>query len=134
MTVFVTDTHPLVWYLAEDFKKLPKKVKRKFDDTIEGRGLVWVPTAVILELSLLIKSNRISFSVPLHELVESRFYSQSIEVLQMELRDIFEAQQMTFSTDLFDTLIVASAKRMELPLITADSVLHKARPCEIYWD
>lgn len=134
MTVYVTDTHPLVWYLAEDYKKLSKPVKRKFDDAVEGRTLIWVPKAVVLELSLLIKTGRISFDVPLDVLVSKRFYAQTMEILEMELTDIYEAQKMTFSSDLFDTLIVAAARRIDLPLVTADRTLHDLRPCELFWD
>lgn len=133
MTVaYVTDTHPLIWYLAED-KKLPRKVRQKFDEAVEGQTLIWVPTAVMLELSLLLKTGRIKLTVPLELLEVEKFYARSIEILRLELTDIYEAQRMTFSNDLFDTLIVAAARRMNSPLLTADSLLHEISPCDLFW-
>ena len=44
--MFVTDTHPLVWYIDGDNSKITDKVRRVFDQAAKAETLVYVPVAV----------------------------------------------------------------------------------------
>jgi PIN domain nuclease of toxin-antitoxin system len=129
---FITDTHPLIWYFIGS-KKLPLKVSKVFDRAMEGELGIWVPIIGLLEVSLLEKAGKIRLSKSL-ETFMSDLFDQSIILLDLSPQDVLKAHSFNFSKDLFDNLIVAMAQRIECPLITGDSVIHKANLCRVFWD
>ena len=132
-TLLITDTHPLVWYLTGQLKKLPKKVKQAFDDAVDGKCAIFIPSVVLWELSMLIKAGIVQPSVTLEEYVRERFFAKAISILDVTAEDILISHRLSLHTDPFDVLIVAMALRMDCPLITADSVIHKTTPCDLFW-
>ncbi|MBX9724854.1 MAG: type II toxin-antitoxin system VapC family toxin [Candidatus Obscuribacterales bacterium] len=132
-SILVTDTHPLVWYVCGESRKLPKKVKAAFDDAVEGRRAIFIPHIVLWEFALVIKSGKVRLDAPLDEYVRERFFAKSISILELETEDILHSNELNFTSDPFDALIVAMAKRMDCPLITGDSVIHSKKPCQLFW-
>lgn len=132
MTYFITDAHPLIWY-ADESRKLPRKVKKIFDKALTGQVGIWIPTVVLWEISLLEKAGRIRLSKPLESLVTD-LLDTSIQLLDLSLPDILEAQALRFSKDPFDTMVVAMASRRNCPLITGDTIIHAQHNCKVVWD
>lgn len=132
--LFVTDTHPLVWYITSQFHKLPRKVKKAFDDAVQGKCAIFIPAVVLWELSMLIKADTIRPTVTLEEYVQEKFFSKAISLLDLQTEDVLRAHKLTFSRDPFDVMIVAMTLRVDCPLITGDSIIHKQHPCELFWD
>jgi len=132
---FVTDTHPLVWYTDEQFRRLPKTVIKIFEAAEEGNGTyIWVPQIVLWELSTLFKqTSKLTIKISLRELVHNKFYSKNISVIDLDNEDIMYAHDMTFISDPFDALIVAAAHRLKVPLITGDQKIHDSKQCEVFW-
>lgn len=114
--------------------KLPKKVARVFDDAVEGKLAIFVPIVAIWEISLAVRAGNVRLSLSLDEYVREQFFAKGISILSLEIEDVLLSQKLFFGKDPFDTLIVSMAIRMEAPLITADMVIHKHEPCEIFWD
>ena len=135
-TFLVTDTHPLIWYLANQDKKLPKKVLAAFKSAEEASGThIWVPVAVAWELSLLMrKTDRIKLTVPFEELVRENFHFKSLTLIELEPDDLIIAHGLPFNRDPFDALIAATALRLELPLMTADADITDSKTCAIFWE
>ncbi len=134
--MLVTDSHPLVWYiLNSENRKLSKKVRTAFDDAVSGRQAIVIPSAVIWEISLNLKSGgSIQLGVSFSEFVER--LSQITTFIEQPISNeiVAASHDLDFHDDPFDGLIVATAVVKELPLITNDSVIHRAKPCELYWD
>jgi PIN domain nuclease of toxin-antitoxin system len=133
-SLLVTDTHPLVWYLTGQANKLPRKVKKAFDNAVEGKSAIFVPAPVLWELSLLIKAGAVRSSVTLDEYVQEHFFANAISMLDLETEDILLSHSLGFSRDPWDVLIAAMTLRVDSPLITADGVMHECNPCELFWD
>jgi PIN domain nuclease of toxin-antitoxin system len=132
--LLVTDTHPFVWYMTAQFNKLPTKVKRVFDDAVDGKCAVFIPAVVLWELSLLIKAGTVRPSIPLDEYVREHFFAKAISILDLETDDILCSHTLSFSRDPFDCLTVAMTMRTDCPLITADRKIHEHKPCDLFWD
>jgi PIN domain nuclease of toxin-antitoxin system len=132
--LLVTDTHPLVYYITAQFRKLPSKVKRAFDDAVQGHVAIFIPAVVLWELSLLIKAGNVRLATSLREYVQERFFARAISILDLEIEDILLSHDITFSCDAFDVLIVATALRVGCPLITGDGLIHRHSPCKLFWD
>ena len=132
----VTDTHPLLWYLAGQRRKLSKKAFTALEAAEYGEGTkIWVPMPAVWEISLLLrKTKRLTPKVSFEELVLNNFNFKGLSIADLQLEDIINAHSLTFMNDPFDALIVATAQRMGLPLITADGVITNTKPCKIVWD
>lgn len=131
----VTDTHPLVWYLSNQERKLPKRVIASFRSAQEGSGThIWVPAVVAWELSeLMRKTTRLTLLTPFEELIRESFFFRSMTLTELQPDDLVIAHTLNFNRDPFDSLIVATAKRLELPLITADGDITDSGACEVFW-
>lgn len=134
MNCLVTDTHPLVWYMVKAFKKLPAKVRRVFDNAVDGRLKIWVPLVSVWELSLLEKAGRVKLALPLSKYVEENFFAEGIRLLDMSAEDVVQSHALSFCKDAFDVMIVAMTQRVNCPLITADEIITASRLCPIFWD
>lgn len=133
---FVTDTHPLIWYLANHDRKLPSKVSAAFTSAEEGTGThIRVPSSAdAWELSQLMrKPDRITLTAPSKELIRENFFFRSPTLTELQQDDLIIAHSLTFNRDPFDSLIVGTAKRLELPLITADGDITDSNTCTGFW-
>lgn len=131
----VTDTYPLIWYLAKKEHKLPKRVLAAFKSAQEGSGTyIWVPAVVAWELSeLMRKTDRITLKVPFEELIQENFYFKSLTIIELEPSDLVIGHSLNFNRDPFDRLIVATAIRLGLPLMTVDGDITDLKPCGVFW-
>jgi PIN domain nuclease of toxin-antitoxin system len=131
----VTDTHPLIWYLANKENKLPKHVLAAFKSAQGGGGAyIWVPAVVAWELSeLMRKTDRVKLEVPFEELIKENFYFKSLAITELQPDDLAIGHSLNFNRDPFDRLIVATAIRLRLPLMTAEGDISEAKACEIFW-
>lgn len=132
----VTDTHPLLWYIGKQDAKLPKKIFDAFASAQEGKGTyIWVPAPVAWEISLLMKrTNRFRALGSFEELLRENFFSRSMTITELQVDDILIAHSLNFNRDPFDSLIVGTAIRMGLPLITADDDISNSKVCPVFWD
>jgi PIN domain nuclease of toxin-antitoxin system len=133
-SLLVTDTHPLIWYMTDHLEKLPKKVVKAFDRAVAGEIVIFVPMVALWELSMAVKSGKLRLAITLDKYVKAKFFAKSISILPIEAEDVLSAHGLRFTKDPFDTIIVATALRMDAPLITGDSLIHKELPCQLFWD
>ena len=131
--VLVTDTHPLVWYVTEQHRKLSRRVRSVFDKAVSGDAVVWIPAVVLWECSLLIRAGRIKEVKSLDRLLPDRFDAQALVVFDLTQEDVVTAHRLSFTEDPFDTMIVAMAMRKDCPLITKDEVITTSKVCDTYW-
>jgi|GEM_PF-589981 PIN domain nuclease of toxin-antitoxin system len=132
----VTDTHPLIWYLANKESKLPKKVLVSFKSAQFGEGShIWVPAAVAWEFSILLrKTDRIKAIGSYEELISENFFFKNLTLCEMLPEDLIIAHGLNFNRDPFDSLIVATAKRLSLPLISGDNEIIDSGECRMFWN
>jgi PIN domain nuclease of toxin-antitoxin system len=132
--MFVTDTHPLIFYFA-DQKRLSKRIKQIFDDARAGKCCIYVPAAVIWKVSLNMKSGgSIKLSVPFETFFTKLFQVPTFIEKPVTSKIIKISHGLNFHTDPWDGIIVATAIDAELPLITADMTITNANSCDIVWD
>jgi PIN domain nuclease of toxin-antitoxin system len=133
MSIYVTDTHPLVWHAADHPHKLSRKVLRIFREAEEGRALVLVPALVLWEITLLIRAGKIKLSQPFADWMEMLFLLPGFELVPLDPPVIAEAMQVHFTNDPFDAAIVSTALIRNLPLITKDQSIIEAGLVKVAW-
>ncbi len=125
------DTHALVWYLARP--KRPGSVAlRWLRDAGRGRAEILIPAIVPIELALLRQGGRDVAGVS-H--IEALLAAQpAFQLFPLDLEQAAEFVLLEAFDDPFDRLVVAAARRAEVPLITADHVIAQTALVETVWD
>jgi len=59
VAIYVTDTHPLIWYSSGAYRKLSPKARRLFDRAGHAEVLIRVPAMAVWEAGLLEKKSRL---------------------------------------------------------------------------
>ncbi|MDH3603930.1 MAG: hypothetical protein OEU26_30345, partial [Candidatus Tectomicrobia bacterium] len=104
MSVYVTDTHPLIWYAASTHRQLPRKVLRVFDSASLDESLIYVPVFVLWEIAMHLKIGRISLREPYPIWVENLSSQRGFALPPLDVSVLSEAYSYPFA-DPFDSVI-----------------------------
>ena len=125
--VYVTDTQAIIHYM-EDRKPISKKIRDIFQESDEAKATIYIPAIVLMEIMYLFEKKRIKTNISaLKNIIHG-----SINYVEQELNiDIIEqAIEIDDIPELHDRLIAATAKFLDLPLLTNDQVILKSRHCK----
>ena len=128
----VTDTHALVFHAAGS-RVLGRHAAKHFAACEAQEALLYVPAAVIWEVGLLARVSRISLRRPVREFFETLFTNPAYQPLDLSPQHIYDADELRFTRDPFDGLIVASARALGLPLITRDVAIGESGAVRVLW-
>ena len=126
---FVTDTIGFV--LRIERRQLSEKVKSIFDSVEFGNTIVYVPGIVFAEILYLSEKQRIRTSIDevedyLKEHPNYKEYSLNFAVIQ-------STAEITDIPELHDRLIAATARQLDLELITNDSIIQASAFVKTVW-
>jgi PIN domain nuclease of toxin-antitoxin system len=130
--VYVTDTHPLVWYATGTHRHLSQKVLRTFQAASDAEALIYVPVFVLWEIAMLLKVGRIALQEPYGDWAEHLLAQAGFALAVVDVRMLTKAYYYPFP-DPFDSVIMATARVMDLPLITNDAEINASQLADIYW-
>lgn len=133
MSVYVTDTHPLFWYAANQQSKLSRKALRLFEKAWAGQAFIYVPAAVLWEVALLIKAGQIRLSQPFEQWAAALASKPGFEIAALDAGVLQTALNVHINDDPFDEVIVATALTLDLPLITKDAAINDSGLVEVVW-
>ena len=129
--MYVSDTHPLFYQAFGKPTRLGRNARKLFESADVGRSLIYVPTAVLWEIAKIVdwavKPVR-RFDHWCRTLEAHRGYA----IAPLEWTDVDEARRLPFS-DPLDCLIVGTAIRLGLPLITKDRLIEESGLVETVW-
>lgn len=133
MNAFVTDTHPLVYFAGSRERRLGRKARAAFRAFEAGQVALYVPATVVLETWLLARGGHLRFPGSL-----ARWWQQierpALVHVELTAGDVVAASELDWDhKDVFDRLIVACALRLDLPLITGDTVITDWGGVQIQW-
>ena len=128
----VTDTHALLFH-ASATRALGKRAAAHFEACERQQALVYVPMAVVWEVSLLARASRINLRRPLREFFGDLFSNPSYHPLDLQPEQLYLADDLRFTRDPFDALIAAAARTLDLPLITRDSTIRASGAVRVLW-
>jgi PIN domain nuclease of toxin-antitoxin system len=128
----VTDTHALVFHAARG-AALGPRAKAQFAAAERGDALIYVPAAVIWEISLLARAVRINLHRPVRAFFADLFSNPAYQPHALAEDQIFDADELRFTRDPFDALICASARDLGLPLMTRDGAIRASGVVRTMW-
>lgn len=132
MAVYVTDTHPLVWYAAGTHRQLSHAALQAFHAASHGEALLYVPVFVLWEIALLLKVGRITLREGYRDWTSHLLAQRGFALAPCDESILAEAYAYPFP-DPFDGVITATAKVLDLPLITKDAMISASGLVDIYW-
>ena len=128
----VADTHALVVHAAGG-GRLGPKARAHFDACERQQAILYVPAVVMWECSLLARAVRINLHRSVRAFFDDLFSNPAYQPLDLTSAQVLLADEMRFTRDPFDALIVATAKDLSLPLITRDSAIRESGTVPIIW-
>ncbi len=131
--IYVTDTHPLVFYGIGQTKKLGRKALRTFTLAERGQATIHIPTVCFFELALLLESGKVRSTLSLPQWRARVEEAGSFVVEPLTWEDIEEAQSLQALVDPFDRLLAGTANRLNCPLITRDSRITESHQVATVW-
>ena len=132
MSVYVTDTHPLIWYAAGAHRQFSRNALDAFHAASRAESLIYIPIFVLWEMAMLMKIGRIALREPYPVWIENLSSQPGFSLPPQDITILSAAYSYPFA-DPFDSVIAATAQVLELPLITKDTVISDSRLVEIYW-
>ncbi|CAB1057638.1 hypothetical protein D1BOALGB6SA_2391 [Olavius sp. associated proteobacterium Delta 1] len=119
MDSFVTDTQALVKFMMGK-KVINDRSQQAFLAADKAQSTIIIPAIVLMEVLYLFEKNRIDISLfQTEDLLRSQNYQ--FEPLSLEI--LKTASEITDIPELHDRLIAATARYLDLPLITNDPVI-----------
>ncbi|MBI4284339.1 MAG: PIN domain-containing protein [Chloroflexi bacterium] len=128
-SLYVIDTHPLVWYL-EDSPKLSPLARHAFDEIEHGNALGIVPTIVLAEIIHL--SDRKRIPIGIEETIASLQQAASFGIVSLDLAVILLMTSLK-TYELHDRVIVATAISFGASLVTKDEHIRKSSAVVCVW-
>lgn len=127
----VTDTHALLYHAAG--RGLGVKAAALYTAAEAGEAQIYVPMAVIWEVTLLARAGKINLRRTTRAFFTDLFTNPAYQPFDLRSSQVFTADALRFNRDPFDALIVAAAQEMELPLITGDEEIVAANVVRTIW-
>jgi len=128
----VTDTHALVFHAAGT-GKLGPRAAAFFDRCERHAAILYVPTIVIWECSLLARVSRINLRRTVRAFFDDLFSNPAYQPIDVTPQQIYLADELRFNRDPFDALICATARSVNLPLITRDADIRGSGVVKVIW-
>lgn len=128
----VTDTHPLLFHAAGSGHLGPRAAAH-FQACERREAILYVPTVVVLECSLLARAVRINLHRSTRAFFEDLFSNPAYHPLDLTPEQVFLADEIRINRDPFDGLIAAAALVLGLPLVTRDTDIRGSGKVAVIW-
>ena len=131
---YVTDTHPLVFWSSNRKRRLGNRARRILQETEQGKHSIIVPIVVLEEINRLVERKIVRLDVPFRRWAEELERSPNFQVQAYTLEVLLESMSLAAIRDPADIAIVATARQLRCPLITADELIRDGDWVDTVWE
>ena len=128
----VTDTHALLYHAGAS-RRLGKRAAAHFARAESRDALVYVPAAVIWEVTLLARAGRFNLRRAPRAFFGDLFSNPAYQPHDLTLAQILDADELRINRDPFDALVCAAARDLALPLLTRDEEIEQSGAVRTVW-
>lgn len=130
--MYVTDTHPLVYYVDQKLSRLGRNARRIFNEAEDGRAVIYIPSVVLWEVGKRLREGDLTFHIPFDRWCRSFEGAPGFLIAPLGWEDVDHARSFPFK-DPFDSLIAGTATHLGMPLITRDAEICDSNLIETIW-
>jgi len=131
--IYVTDTHPLIFWSTDRKERLGRRARRVFQESERGKHSIVVPIVVLEETARLLEKRVIQLNVSFRHWADELDRSTNFQIQPYTIEILLEAVRLHVIRDPADRVIVATARRLGYPLITADGAIQDGKWVETLW-
>ena len=134
MDAAVADTHALLFF-AGGSPRLGKRAAAHFAAVESRRAILYIPVAVIWELSLLSGGGRFNLRRTPRAFFAELFSNPAYQPHDLSTAQVLDADELgsRINRDPFDALICAAARDLDLPLLTRDTDIAESGAVRTLW-
>jgi len=132
--IYVTDTHPLVYWSGQRTARLARRARQIFQEADQGKHSIIVPVVVLEETFRLIEKRTVQLAMPYRRWAEDLERSANFHIQPYTLDILLESLSLTAIRDPADRAIVATARHLRCPLITTDEIIQNGKWVDTVWD
>lgn len=124
--MIVLDTHALIWWVNED-ELLAPTAKTTIEETLAANGQVLVSAISAWELAMLVQRGRIALAMDMDEWLRAVESIEGVSIVPITAQIAAQSVNLPgdFHKDPADRMIVALARELNAPVITADDKIHR---------
>ena len=130
--MYVSDTHALVYHILNRKSRLGKDASRIFLRAESSQAVIVVPSIALWEIALLAELGRIDLHQSFQHWCRGLQNHSGFDIVALDWLDVNEARSISL-TDPYDRLIVGTALRLDMPLITRDQQIADSGLVETIW-
>ena len=124
--MYFLDTHILIWFV-NDSSSLSTKAKKVIGDCIKNHHDILISSISIWEISMLVNKGRLNLTMDIETWLAHLQKVPNLRFIPVDNEIGYKSTILPgdFHKDPADRMIVASAKKFAVPLITADKEIQK---------
>lgn len=132
--MIVIDTHVLVWWVSGD-KSLSATAAKAIKDTLDNGGEVIVSSISAWEISMLIEKDRLILSMDVENWLDEVTQIDGVRFVPVNNEIGIKSTVLPgeFHKDPADRMIVATARKLAVPLVTADEKIRDYEHVKTVW-
>ncbi len=132
--MLVIDTHVLVWW-AGSTGDLSVKARRTIERTLKEQGEVIVSSISVWEIAMLVEKGRLLMSMEVERWLDQVSAIEGVRFHPVDTEVAVKSASLPgeFHKDPADRMIVATARKLAVPLVTADEKILKYEHVQSIW-
>ena len=131
--MIVIDTHTLLWWVSGD-KQLSKVATKAIKEALAKSEII-ISSMTIWEISMLIEKNRLSLSMDIESWTKEVAAIEGVRFLPVDNEIGIKSTKLPgeFHKDPADRIIVATARKLAVPLVTIDEKIIRYPHVQTIW-
>lgn len=119
--MLILDTHILVWWISDD-PQLSLRAKAAIEKEIQTEGVILISSITSWEVAMLISKNRLTLTMDVDTWLQTVSDIDCVKFVPIDNKVAVESTRLPgeFHKDPADRMIVALARLLSVPLVTAD--------------
>lgn len=132
--MIVIDTHVLVWWVSGD-KSLSVTAAKLIEDTLDNGSEVIISSISAWEISMLIEKGRLVLSMDVESWLDEVVQIDGVCFVPIDNEIGIKSTVLPgeFHKDPADRMIVATARKLAVPLVTADEKIRDYEHVKTIW-
>lgn len=132
--MIVLDTHALIWWVNGD-KQLSAKAKKAIETELSSEGQVIISAISAWEIAMLVAKGRLALTMDIDDWLETVASIEGVSFVSIDTDVAVQSVRLPgeFHLDPADRLIVALARHLSAPLVTADTKIREYQHVKTIW-